>query len=452
MVTRLVRLRVPGSVRLRITLTAVVVSAVAVSAGGWLLVRSVEDAAMDAIQEETAVLLDHVAEGLEAGAPPERTIRRDELASNLVEIAYEDGTVLNLVPVAGGRQVGAVEVPDPSDELQGPVAARRTAQTPTGEATVTVTASSDEEIERSGDAVEGALAVGLPVLVGGVAVASWWTVGRALHPVDRIRAEADAISAATLHRRVTEPRSGDEVHHLSRTMNALLGRLEGAVTRQRQLVADASHELRNPIAAMRIDLEAALYEGDRADWPTVARSVLAEEARVESLIDDLLVLAAEDEGAATLPRTDVDLNELAIAEANRGRRVAVSAATDPDPVVVVGSRSQLERVLANLVDNAERHATSQVHLGITNQGGWVHLTVDDDGPGIPQEDRERVFERFTRLDASRSREQGGSGLGLALVRSIVTRHRGSVWVDDSPAHGARFVVALPAPGLPGGPR
>jgi len=310
--------------------------------------------------------------------------------------------------------------------------------------TVTVSAPTNQEVARSLDAVRRALRIGLPLLVGLVALAAWWTVGRALHPVERIRAEADAISASTLHRRVSEPGTGDEVHRLSRTMNAMLERLQGAATRQRQFVADASHELRNPVAAMRADLEAALCEGDRADWPDVARAVLAEEARVEALIGDLLVLAAEDESAATLPGTAVDLNELAAAESARSRKVPVSSTTDADPVVVVGSHSQLERALANLVDNAERHAKSQVRVETTNRPGWAQLSVDDDGPGIPTADRERAFERFTRLDDSRARDQGGFGLGLAMVRSIVTRHRGSVWAEASPLGGARFTIALPA--------
>jgi signal transduction histidine kinase len=475
-----VRLRPLRAVRVRITLAAVVVTAAAMAISGWLLVRSVEHAQLAAIRQDAANLLDQVAERLADGVRPEETVRPDELGTNLVEIEYEDGRSTNLIPVANGDEVGVSvithdprrarpappgessadtprpqtsDVPDPGGEpevrdvaIRGEVAARRTVDTPSGEVTVTVAAPVDQEVARSLDAVRGALRIGLPLLVGLVALAAWWTAGRALRPVERLRAEADAISASTLHRRVSEPGTGDEVHRLSRTMNAMLERLEGAVTRQRQFVADASHELRNPVAAMRTDLEAALCEGDRADWPTVAREVLAEEARVEALIGDLLVLAAEDEGVATLPGTDVDLNALAAAEARRGRNVQVSSAPDSDRVVVVGSHRQLERALANLVDNAERHADSQVRISTTNQAGWAQLWVDDDGPGIPAADRDRVFERFTRLDDSRARDQGGSGLGLAMVRSIVTRHRGSVWAEQSPLGGARFIIALPMAG------
>jgi signal transduction histidine kinase len=451
-----VRLRPLRSVRGRITCTAAVVTAVALAVGGWLLVRSVEEAQLSAAQEDLALLLDRIAERLAVGAPPEESVRPGELATNVVEIAYADGSSVEVVPTSGGDEVGVVpgarRAPGaPAERPDAPVATRRVVDTPAGEVTVTATAPVDREVARSVQAVERALAVGLPLLVGLVTLVAWWTVGRALRPVERIRAEADVIGAATLHRRVPEPGSGDEVHRLSRTMNAMLDRLEGAVMRQRQFVADASHELRNPVAAMRIDLEAALCEGDRADWPEVARTVLAAEARVEGLIGDLLVLAAEDEGAVPLPRADVDLLQLAVAEASRrgdhGIQVSSTTSTtdaaEAERVVVAGSRSQLERALANLVDNAERHAVGQVRVGVTARDGRAELWVDDDGPGVPPADRDRVFERFTRLDDSRARDRGGTGLGLAVVRSIVARHRGSAWVEDSPLGGARFVIALP---------
>jgi len=493
------RLRPLRSVRARITLAAALVTAAAMAVTGWLLVQSVEDSQLGAIRNDTEILLDQVSERLAAGVPPEETlnldpeerIKPDELITRFVEIEYEDGTVVNLLPTPLSAGAGAEDglgtegstsvEPTPSDEFRadssspppGPGAPKpgddagarpgalsggtdnvqviagfpleqrtRTVDTPSGEATVTVAAPLDQ-VAHSLDAVRRALTIGLALLVGLVALAAWWLVGRALRPVERIRAEADAIGASTLHRRVSEPGTGDEVHRLSRTMNAMLERLEGAVRRQRQFVADASHELRNPVAGIRTDLEVALCEGDRADWPTVAQAVLAEEARLETLIGDLLVLAAEDEGAGTLPETNVDLTELAANEARRSRKVPVSSTAGSDGVVVVGSRNQLQRALANLVDNAERHAHSQVRIGTSARAGWAQLWVDDDGPGVPRADRDRVFERFTRLDDSRARDHGGSGLGLAVVRSIVTRHRGSVWAEDSSLGGARFVIVLP---------
>jgi signal transduction histidine kinase len=468
------RLRPLRSVRVRITVAAVLVTAAAMAPSAWLLVRSVEDSQRSAIRDDAEDLLDRVAERLAAGVPPDETIRRaEELTAGPVEIVDKDGNAVSLVPVVRGDEVsvGIIErgpsSAAPSDELvagaahtptsntpdsggesllvvMGQPAASRTVDTPSGEMTVTV-AVPGAEIARSVHAVRRALTIGLPLLLVLVALAAWRIVGRALRPVERMRAEADAISASTLHRRVSEPGTGDEVHRLSRTMNAMLERLQGAVSRQRQFVADASHELRNPVAGIRTDLEVALCEGDRADWPNVARGVLAEEARLETLIGDLLVLAADDEGAPTPPGREVDLNELAAAEARPSRKVPVSLATGSNRVVVVGSHSQLQRALANLVDNAERHANSQVRIGTTNQSGWARLWVDDDGPGIPPTDRDRVFERFTRLDDSRTRDQGGTGLGLAVVRSIVTRHRGRVWAERSPLGGARLTIVLPTP-------
>jgi len=438
------------SVRARVTLTAAVVTAAALAVAGWLLVRSVEEAQLSAAEEDLALLLDRIAGRLAAGASPEDSVRPGELATNLVEIAYADGTSVEVVPAAGADGIGVVpgarRAPGvPPGSPSEPVAARRTVDTPDGEVTMTATAPVDREVARSVEAVERALAIGLPLLVGLVALVAWWTVGRALRPVERIRAEADVIGAASLHRRVPEPDTGDEVHRLSRTMNAMLDRLEGSITRQRQFVADASHELRNPVAAMRIELEAALCEGDLADWPEVAHTVLATEARLEGLLSDLLVLAAEDEGAAPPPGTDVDLHQLVVAEVGRrGGGTSVSSIEAAGRVVAAGSRSQLERALANLVDNAERHAADQVRIGVSARDGRAEVWVDDDGTGIPPDDRERVFERFTRLDGSRARDQGGTGLGLAVVRSIAARHRGTVRVEDSPLGGARFVIDLPA--------
>jgi signal transduction histidine kinase len=316
--------------------------------------------------------------------------------------------------------------------------------------TVTVSAVEPvDEVERSVEAVSDALWVLLPGLVGVVALASWWLAGRALRPVEAIRSEAESISGDTMDRRLPEPPGGDEIGRLARTMNDMLGRLEDSAQRQRQFVSDASHELRSPVAAIRTDLEVALVEGDDADWPTVARAVLSEEARLETLLGDLLVLASDDETSSVGPRASaVDLADLAADEATRGRRVPVRvdrpAGDRADAFVVHGVAARLERALANLVDNAARHASSAVRVSVSRHGDRVRVVVDDDGPGVPAIDRERIFERFTRLDGSRARDRGGAGLGLAVVRSIATRHGGYVWADAGPLGGARFTIELPA--------
>ena len=225
-------------------------------------------------------------------------------------------------------------------------------------------------------------------------------------------------------------------------------------------MSDASHELRSPVAAIRTDVEVALREGDRADWSAVGTAVLAEEARLERLLDDLLTLASADEsGGAPRPDERVDVDDLVADVAARPRRVPVRwarrvGATEHDELTVAGRGDDLARMLTNLVDNAARHADGGVDVGVdlaSSPSGTnvVHLVVDDDGPGIPGADRRRVFDRFTRLDDGRARDGGGAGLGLAVVRSIAMSHRGRVWVDDAPGGGARVVVELPL--APAGP-
>ena len=329
-----------------------------------------------------------------------------------------------------------------------------TVATETGTYTIEAGAPVDE-VRRSVEAVRQALWWVLPALIAVVALVTWVFVGRALRPVEAIRAEVEAIGGATMHRRVPEPRSQDEVGRLARTMNAMLGRLEASARRQRQFVSDASHELRSPVATMRADLEVAQMEGTRADWPAVAAAGLREEARLERLIDDLLVLAAGDEGAAPRRSAPVDLAAIVAEDAQRARRVpvtvvhpgagAVTGAGGAGSAVVEGEAALLRRVVANLVDNAARHARSGVvvTVGPAPDAG-VRLTVDDDGDGIAPADRARVFERFTRLDEGRARDRGGAGLGLAVVRSLVERHGGTVTVGDAPSGGARLTVALPA--------
>jgi signal transduction histidine kinase len=244
-------------------------------------------------------------------------------------------------------------------------------------------------------------------------------------------------------------------------MNEMLDRLQDASERQRQFVSDASHELRSPVSAMRATGEVALAHPDAADWPVVVRRMLTEDDRMEQIVGDLLELARGED--AVLPDTPVDLDDVALEEVARARRSGVTVQTGAVSAGRVrGSREQLTRVVRNLLDNATRHANSTVRIalsttddhpapasatGATNgQHGSVVLVVEDDGRGIPPEERERVFERFTRLDEGRARDEGGLGLGLAMVRAIAERHGGAVAVTDPTDlafPGARVVVTLP---------
>jgi signal transduction histidine kinase len=294
--------------------------------------------------------------------------------------------------------------------------------------------------------VVGLLLVGIPlvlVIAGGTA---WWLAGRALAPVESIRAEVAEISAAELHRRVPEPAGDDEIARLATTMNAMLGRLDDAQTRQQRFVSDASHELRSPVATIRQHAEVARAHPRDTTVDELAGTVLAEDLRLERLVDDLLWLARADEHRARPPHAPVDLDDLVLEEATRlrgsqGMRVDTAGVSAGQ---VVGDREQLRHMLRNLGDNAARHARSAVALSLEEQDGHVVLCVDDDGPGIPAEARSQVFERFARLDDARSREVGGTGLGLAIVAAIVAAHDGWVHAADAPIGGARLEVSLPA--------
>jgi signal transduction histidine kinase len=477
------------SVRVRITLAAAVVTALAMAVAGWLVLRAVEDTQIGRLREQVEDRLDTVAARLQAGANPQVAADAAIDLAVPVVILDEDGTPVGAGPVTlvggraqaedlltrerilgqGGSQAGTeagmstdVEVQPPAEVttklVGGPgpgiqlvrsgtelEEVSRSVDTPDGRLTVVAGVPVDE-VQRSVDAVRRSLLWGLPALVAAVAAFAWLSVGRALRPVEAIRTEVEAITAAQMHRRVPEPGSDDEIGRLARTMNAMLGRLQGSAMRQRQFVSDASHELRSPVAAIRTDVEVALREGDAADWPAVGRAVLVEEDRLERLLGDLLVLAADDEGS-TAAACEVDVVTLVHAEAERARRVPVAVEVEGTPGAVAGSTDALARVVANLVDNAARHARSEVRVTVAaagaGSGHTVRVTVDDDGPGIPEADRERVFERFTRLDDARARDDGGAGLGLAVVRSIVTRHGGHVHAEAAPLGGARLVVELP---------
>ena len=290
------------------------------------------------------------------------------------------------------------------------------------------------------------MGVGLPIMLLVVAATTWAVVGRALAPVEQIRREVASITAAQLHRRVPDPPGDDEIGRLARTMNEMLNRLEHAQDRQRRFVADASHELRTPVASIRQHAEVALAHPERSSLRSLAETVLAEGLRMQRLVSDLLVLAASDEHSALLRRRPVDLDDLVFAVAGdlrasstlRVDTAAVSAGR------VTGDGPALRRVLTNLVDNAARHTRSSVGFALTTVDGTVLLIVDDDGPGIPESDRRRVMERFVRIDTARARDAGGSGLGLAIVAQIVHAHHGGIQIGASPPGGTRITIRLPS--------
>ena len=290
------------------------------------------------------------------------------------------------------------------------------------------------------------LLLAVPVVLILAAGAVWLIVGRSLRPVERIRRAVTEITSADLSHRVPEPGTADEIGHLAHTMNDMLDRLEDSTRRQRRFVADASHELRTPLTAFRTTLEVGMAYPDKAPWPLIAERATEQAARLEELIEQLLLLAGADERRLATRQDSLDLKTL----------LSDTVAHLPEPRVpfelhaeanlaVTGDSGQLERLLRNLIDNALRYASNRVEVTATAHGAFAQVHIDDDGPGIPAADRDRVFDRFVRLDASRERTNGSgtAGLGLAIAREIAHAHHGEITLVERPGGGARAVVILP---------
>lgn len=310
---------------------------------------------------------------------------------------------------------------------------------------IVVAGRSTEQAESTLATVGIMLAISVPLLIALVAVTSWLTARRALAPVERMRREVDAVTGTDLARRVPEPETDDEIGRLAHTMNGMLARLEASAATQRRFISDASHELKSPLASLRQYAEVARAHPDRISPAELSDAVLDEGARLERLVQGMLVLARADERALALSPVDVDLDDLALAEA---RRIAAAGtiATDVSgiaPTRIRGDLGLVQQLARNLADNAARHARGRVGFSTAADASGATLIVDDDGTGVAPDDRERVFERFVRLDDARARDTGGSGLGLAIVREIAAAHGGSVRIEDSPLGGARVVVRLP---------
>jgi signal transduction histidine kinase len=287
-------------------------------------------------------------------------------------------------------------------------------------------------------------ALGLTLLI---AAGTWIAVGRVLRPVEAIRSEFAELSAHHLDRRVTVPRAGTEIARLAATMNTTLQRLETTVDQQRQFVADASHELRTPLACLRTELELAANDPRTADWPRVVTGALGDAMRLQNLTESLLLLARLDARTTGTRHEELDLADVVRQETARRRpspHLTITTETPGLPVAVHGHHALLGRVLGNLLDNAERHAASTVTVRLTHDraGREAVLDVIDDGPGIPPEHRQRIFERFTRLDDARARDTGGAGLGLAIAHRVTTTHHGTLTLNPTGA-GAHFTLRLP---------
>ncbi|MDQ1036091.1 signal transduction histidine kinase [Streptomyces sp. V3I8] len=481
--------RLFGSVRARATLAASVVVAVALAAAGAAVLLSLwtnlsEQAGTEAERTARAVAGDLVAGESYAGLSlddDDKPVQVVDGAGKLVAVTKDleriSGTGLDRVrPQAPGAvtddgntgtdadtdsdddagdagdadddsseagDIGDASFANGSATIDGDTADYRFATVPVeidGRGGLTVHAGAPLTAEQ--EAVSTALTViliGFPLLLAVVALVTWLVTRRALRPVEDIRGEMAAITASEdLTRRVPVPGTHDEVARLARTTNETLAALERSVERQRRFVADASHELRSPIASLRTQLEVGAAHPELLD----VDGAVEDTVRLQRLAADLLLLARLDAGERPADGR-FDLAALVRAETGQrvGDRVPVSVAADA--VEVSGSRGQLARILGNLLDNAQRHTRSSVAVTVRRAGEWAVLEVADDGAGVPAAERERVFERFVRLDEARTRDDGGAGLGLAIARDVAVRHGGSLTVREAPAGGALFELRLP---------
>lgn len=351
--------------------------------------------------------------------------------------------ITGIRPAAGREEVATVKVL----ALDAAQPMRLVAMTtPTLRGPVTVVAA--ESLEGAASAVRSVIAVLLvtiPALVGLVATIIGFAVSTALRPVRRVSTTLAEITATDLHRRVPEPATADDIGVLAATVNDTLERLETAVERQRRFVADASHELRGPLSALRADLEVSLRHPDRTDWSSVARDTLADVERLQELTDDLLTLArvgAEPTSPASQP---ADLRAIVSDEVQRLARPSLVVAADvPDqPVLVSASAGHVRRLVRNVLHNASQHAAGRVDVRLELCSSGAELRIADDGPGIRPDDRARVLQPFVRLDPARTRTTAGTGLGLAIVDQIVAASHGTLTLAESASGGLLLVIWLP---------
>ena len=453
-------------IRLQSVAAAVVVVSLALLVGGlgllYVLRGNLESTARSAVGTRGAEVAAMVrTQGVESAS---QAIRTESRSGQLVQILAADGSVagastllVDSTPMSGQRPAGGKTTITEEDlDHVGPGGEWVVASTGVSAADTHYVVQVAAPLEAQRETLQTVglfLLVLSPALVIAVAIAVWILVGRALRAVERIRAEVATIDDQRLSMRVDVPPTHDEMAALAVTMNAMLDRLETSQRAQRHFVSDASHELRSPLATLTTATELATA-GNEATRTRLLGTIAGELTRVRRLVENLMTLARADADDRLEVREDVDLDDLLDGEARRLRATStllVSARLEP--VRLSGGDTQrLAQALRNLVDNAERHARTTIRLTVGESDGVALLRVDNDGEPVPEADRERIFERFVRLDESRSRDAGGSGLGLAIARTAVAAHGGTVRASASDEGWCRFEVRLPLTGRPDPPR
>ena len=450
--------RVTASVRVRSAIAATVVVIIGTAAVSALLIFLLQRALISTVEADAAKRADAVARLVSRS---DLTTVRTDLVDNTVEsqLAQVIGPAGTVVAGSSTRATAGVlsglrpragsTVSEQRDTLEllrtkDPYLVTVVGVDRGGETYTVVVAASIAPQSESVETLITYLLVLVPLAGVLVGAGTWVVVGRALRPVESIRRRVAAIRSGGRSESVPVPASHDEVARLATTMNDMLRRLEAGERTQRAFVSDASHELRSPIATLSAAIDVAGRAPTAEVWEQTRQVMALEVERMRRLVDDLLLLAKADDMGLRLTDEQVDLDDIVDAEVRRLRAAGtVDVTASIDAARVVGDGRRLSQAVRNLVENATQASRSQVGVGIALDAGDAVLTVDDDGDGVPDSERERIFERFVRLDASRSRDSGGSGLGLAIVREIVVGHGGTVAVGSSPWGGARFVVRLP---------
>jgi signal transduction histidine kinase len=432
----------PKSIRAKVTVIATVLSGVVLcllGVGTAMLIRgSVETSVFGQTQQAAH----RVTAELRAG-----TLRNPipaDGAAELIQVVDAHGVVVksstaavgrvpvtDLRPAPDVRLRDLIKCPAPGGGCYAIEAARVSAD---ANSPVTLTAVELPPIVSS-RVLEAVIAGVAGLLMLLVTWLTWLVTGRTLRPIEEIRAQLSEISGADLSRRVPQPAGENEIAQLARTANETLDRLERSVAQQRQFASDASHELRTPIAGLRANLEDALMHPEDTNVPQLVDAALRDTGRLEAIVTDLLLLASL--GTVGAAGEEVDLSDLTRMLKRPDHTFHVT-----DGLHVHGVRSQITRLISNLLDNADRYGHGETVVEVTRDGDQALVVVSDNGPGITGADRDRVFERFARVDTARGRLAGGIGLGLAIARDIATAHNGALTIEDSPT-GARFAFRMP---------
>ncbi len=448
------------SIRLRLTVVFALAAAILFALGGWLFVSLLSSSLMSSIDAQLAAQAAQASVYLSSGTPVAPPVA---IATNPQEYAIQlvdrTGRVRAASEEAGSRPILSRADLNRAKKAQILVTQERDGESQRVLAEpfalrsgwIAIAGVSLEALNNTISRVIQQLAVGGSAFVVLAALGAFGLATASLRPVERLRREAAVLSERETPSTLTVPRTHDEIAALAKTMNDLLQRLQHALQRERYLVADASHELRTPLAVLRGELELALKPGRSRDELLTAVTIASEDAaRLTRLTNDLLLLSRNDQGQLPLHLEPASvsqlLNECSVRAASRVGVTGLTLRVDAPPELMADLDSdRIEQALDNLVDNAMRFgpAGTEILLSARAVGHDLVLEVSDSGPGFPPDFLPHAFERFRRPDASRSRDDGGAGLGLAIVQAIIVAHGGSSTVANRPDGGASVRLTIP---------